>query len=417
MVNPNVEQYKIAGALDVPDIDVHAHLRLGRRQQHAFGRHRRAVDRADGRRPSPTRSRMRSGRGSSRFPSRPKSVLEAVDRDGSDRERRPGMKPSPSFARRPSEEAARVTATPRQLAQSRRRGPPRPDEGRSRQPQDGRLDRRTSPATTRSRLGPPAKIGALATLARIADDPGLRRAYPALAARGRRAPRLRRSATWRRSEATSARGPAAGTTGSRSSTAARRADSDCFARDGENRFHAIFDTDLLCCCIHPSATRERRSLAYGAKLDIGRPEGASALCRSTTSFIAPCDDATRENALEPGEIVDAATLPRAARRHPVGLSEVQGEGVLRLAAGRDLRGPRDRRRHDAQARVVLGSVAPTPCRSKAAEAVLVGGKPGDELARRAAEAAVRERKPLSQKAYKVRLARVELERALREARA
>jgi xanthine dehydrogenase YagS FAD-binding subunit len=69
--------------------------------------------------------------------------------------------------------------------------------------------------------------------------------------------------------------------------------------------------------------------------------------------------------------------------------------------------------HDA--RVVFGSVAPIPYRSKAAEAVLEGGHPGDDLARRAAEAAVRDAKPLSQTAYKVPLAKVELERALRQA--
>jgi xanthine dehydrogenase YagS FAD-binding subunit len=64
---------------------------------------------------------------------------------------------------------------------------------------------------------------------------------------------------------------------------------------------------------------------------------------------------------------------------------------------------------------VYGSVAPTPYRSKEAEAVLNGARPGPELARRAAEAAVASARPLSQTAYKARLAKVELERALKEA--
>jgi len=67
------------------------------------------------------------------------------------------------------------------------------------------------------------------------------------------------------------------------------------------------------------------------------------------------------------------------------------------------------------ARVFFGSVAPVPYRSKEAEAALNGSKPGPETAKRAAEAAVSAAKPLSQNAYKVRLARIELERALREA--
>ena len=68
-----------------------------------------------------------------------------------------------------------------------------------------------------------------------------------------------------------------------------------------------------------------------------------------------------------------------------------------------------------QPRVVLGSVAPTPRRCPEAEKVLAGARPSEDLVRRAAEAAVQGARPLGQNAFKVRLARVELERALREA--
>ena len=65
-------------------------------------------------------------------------------------------------------------------------------------------------------------------------------------------------------------------------------------------------------------------------------------------------------------------------------------------------------------RVVLGSVAPTPRRATEAEAVLRGARAAPEVAARAAEAAVAGAKPLKQNAFRVRLARVTLERALRE---
>ncbi|MGH9317969.1 MAG: FAD binding domain-containing protein, partial [Thermoanaerobaculia bacterium] len=68
-----------------------------------------------------------------------------------------------------------------------------------------------------------------------------------------------------------------------------------------------------------------------------------------------------------------------------------------------------------EARVVLGSVAPTPRRAKEAEAALVGARAGAEVASKAAHAAVSRAAPLSQNAYKVRLTRVLLERALKEA--
>ena len=64
---------------------------------------------------------------------------------------------------------------------------------------------------------------------------------------------------------------------------------------------------------------------------------------------------------------------------------------------------------------MLGHVAQVPWRSKEAEAVLNGSRPTPELIKKAALAAVSGAKPLSQNAYKVRLARVTLERTLRAA--
>jgi len=68
-----------------------------------------------------------------------------------------------------------------------------------------------------------------------------------------------------------------------------------------------------------------------------------------------------------------------------------------------------------QARVVLGSVAHKPWRSAEAEAVLVG-QPADEATfQRAAEAALRDARPLAQNAHKVELGRRSVVRALMRA--
>jgi xanthine dehydrogenase YagS FAD-binding subunit len=264
----------------------------------------------------------------------------------------------------------------------------------------------------RIEAGPPAKVGALATLSRIADDPGLRASYPALAAAaaGAATPQIRHMATlggnlcqrprcwYYRLEEFDCR---------------KKGGSECFARDGENRFHAIFDTDLMCCCVHPSAAGTAL-LAYGATLDVLGPKGRRQLPMDRF-FFRPVDDATRENTLEPGDIVESVLIPAPAagsRSVYRKLKEKESfdwplvEVCVSLAiAGGAVRG----------ARVVFGSVAPTPYRSRAAEAALEGGRPSEELARRAAEAAVGDAKPLAQNAYKVPLAKVELERALRQA--
>ena len=69
------------------------------------------------------------------------------------------------------------------------------------------------------------------------------------------------------------------------------------------------------------------------------------------------------------------------------------------------------------ARIVLGSVSPVPRRAQEAEALLIGARVNTELIAKAAEAAVAGATPLAQNAYKVRMARVMVERALREAMA
>ena len=264
----------------------------------------------------------------------------------------------------------------------------------------------------RIEAGPPARIGALATLAKLAADQGLRKSYPALAdaALGAATPQIRHMATlggnlcqrprcwYYRLEEFDCR---------------KKGGSECFARDGENRFHAIYDSDLLCCCVHPSATGTAL-LAYGAKLSIVSPRGNHALSIEEF-FHRPTEDATTENTLQPGEIIEAVSIPALAagtRSVYRKLKEKESfdwpivETCVRVTIS-------DGRIQDP--RVVFGSVAPTPIRLPQAEAVLAGAAPSAELARRAAEAAVQSAKPLSQNAYKVRLARVELERALLQA--
>jgi xanthine dehydrogenase YagS FAD-binding subunit len=264
----------------------------------------------------------------------------------------------------------------------------------------------------RIETGPPGKVGALATLASIAAHPGLRKHYPALsaAAAGAATPQIRNMATlggnlcqrprcwYYRLEEFDCR---------------KKGGSDCFAKDGENRFHAAFDSDLLCCCVHPSATGTALS-AYGATVQIVSAKGKRSLPMETF-FYRPTEDATRENTLAPGEIVEAVALPApppGARSVYRKLKEKESFDwpLVEVAVALGISGGAIR-----DARVVFGSVAPTPYRSREAEAVLKGARPGPELARKAAEAAVGAARPLSQNAYKVRLARVELERALREA--
>jgi xanthine dehydrogenase YagS FAD-binding subunit len=65
--------------------------------------------------------------------------------------------------------------------------------------------------------------------------------------------------------------------------------------------------------------------------------------------------------------------------------------------------------------VALGHVAPTPWPSPQAEAALKSQAANEDTAKKAADAALANAKPLSQNAYKVQLARVAVKRAILKA--
>jgi xanthine dehydrogenase YagS FAD-binding subunit len=70
------------------------------------------------------------------------------------------------------------------------------------------------------------------------------------------------------------------------------------------------------------------------------------------------------------------------------------------------------RNNGGNAEIVLGHVAPIPWRVPKAAEVLAGHTPDEELATRAGEAAVEGATPLSGNAYKVRLVKTAVKRAI-----
>jgi xanthine dehydrogenase YagS FAD-binding subunit len=68
-----------------------------------------------------------------------------------------------------------------------------------------------------------------------------------------------------------------------------------------------------------------------------------------------------------------------------------------------------------QARIALGGVAATPWRASAAEAKLIGQPIDDTTLNAAAEAAFEQAKPREHNAFKVKLGKLTMIRALRQA--
>ena len=183
----------------------------------------------------------------------------------------------------------------------------------------------------------------------------------------------------------------------------------CDAKEGQNEYHAIFETGGPCVAVHASSAAPAL-IALGARARVAGPQGSREIDLEKF-FALPSADVLRENVLGPNEIVTHVIVPRGTRhtatyvvRHktandwPVGLASVA------LALGKD--------GTCGSARVVLGCVAPIPWRSKDAEKALAGKKITAATATAAAAAAVKGAKPLSHNGYKVRTARTAVKRAI-----
>ena len=217
----------------------------------------------------------------------------------------------------------------------------------------------------RSRPGRRRRIGALATLARDRRrTPALQQALPRAGRRGRR---RRDAPDPQHGDARRQPLPAAAllvlpARGVRLPQEGRhRSASRC---EGENRFHAIFDTDLLCCCVHPSATGTALS-AYGAQPRRRLAEGQAHARRSTSSSTAR---RTTRRARTRSRRARSSSRGRPAGPRPDRARSTGSSRRRSPSTGRSSRPASCCRRSRAasirNARVVFGSVAPTPYRSQ-----------------------------------------------------
>ena len=255
------------------------------------------------------------------------------------------------------------------------------------------------------------RIGALTTLGELADDATLKKDYPAVAEAVIEAasPQIRNMAT------------IGGNLCQRPRCWYFRSGLGLSPKDeagkdivgaGDNRYHAILGNEGAVKFVSPS-TLAPILIAHRAKLTLEGPRGKRELPLEKF-FIAPKTASDREHDLGPNEIVTELVLPASAgwsAAHYEIRQKAAFDWPLAVAAvslkmsGKNVQA----------ARVVLGYVAPTPWLSPAAEKALTGQAISEDMAERAAAAALATAKPLSQNAYKVQLARVALKRAILKA--
>ncbi|WP_256221738.1 xanthine dehydrogenase family protein subunit M [Variovorax sp. OK605] len=111
-----------------------------------------------------------------------------------------------------------------------------------------------------------------------------------------------------------------------------------------------------------------------------------------------------------GLSIGALATNTKTANHPLVRENYPPFAMVSVAAALDMDGSEIR-----QARVVLGVVAHKPWRSAEAEAILVGQRADEATFKRAAEAALRDARPLAHNAHKVELARRSVVRALMRA--
>ena len=191
-----------------------------------------------------------------------------------------------------------------------------------------------------------------------------------------------------------------------------RLDGRDMVREGDNRYHAVFGTDGPALFVTPSTVVPLLAV-LGADVTIVAPDEARTV-PVLELYRAPTDGSQSEHTLGPGEIVASLWIPapsgRIAAAYEVRPGKSLDWSLATAAVSLALEGGRVR-----DARVVLGQVAPVPWRSRAAEEALAGAKLDEDSIRAVGRAAVDDASPLSMNGYKVQLARVAVERALRRA--
>ena len=131
-------------------------------------------------------------------------------------------------------------------------------------------------------------------------------------------------------------------------------------------------------------------------------------------FVTPRDASARETALRPDEILTEILVPPARGAHNT-TYEIRQKTALDWPLATASVVLKMRGMSVADARVVLGHVAPAPWRAEAAGKVLAGKTLTPALAEEAGKAAVEGATPLSGNGYKVQLVRTAVKRALLEA--
>jgi xanthine dehydrogenase YagS FAD-binding subunit len=252
------------------------------------------------------------------------------------------------------------------------------------------------------------RIGGLATLAEIEEQPGIREKLLILseAAGEAASPQIRNAGTI---AGNICQRPFCWYFRSASFNCLRKGGQACYTVTGDGRFHAILGGGPSY-IVHPSDTAPAL-VALDAQIKIAGPSGERVMPLEKF-FVLPSVDFKRENILKPAEIVTEIFVPypkpgSKGYYHKVRERLAWDHAIVSIATVVQSSGGVAR-----EARVVLGGVAPIPWRAPKAEQFLRGKKIDEETSQKAGDIALEGARPLKDNVYKVEMAKSLIQRAL-----
>jgi xanthine dehydrogenase YagS FAD-binding subunit len=251
------------------------------------------------------------------------------------------------------------------------------------------------------------RLGALTTLAEIAAHPVINERYSALAQSAAHAatPQVRNAATiggnllqrprcWY----------------FRSRQFNQLPDAAIPLQDREHQYHAIFD-NATTAMVHAS-TLATALIAYGATVHVVGPQGRKRSVLLKEFLLPPDGKRDRDTTLERNEILTHISIPALSPNtravyHKQTERDSYDWPIFDIAVVLTQQG-----NFIDSAAIVIGSVAPTPMRALAIEAIIKGHAMSEAIASEAAQAAIRGATPFDRNAYKVPMLAAVLRRTL-----
>ena len=194
----------------------------------------------------------------------------------------------------------------------------------------------------------------------------------------------------------------------------REPGSGCGALEGINRMHAVFGWSDKCVAVHPSDMCVAR-VALDAAVKVQGTDGKEKSIPFADFHRLPGDTPEKDTNLARGELITAIEIPKnnlTAHSYYLKVRDRSSYAfaLVSVAAALDLDGKKIR-----QARIALGGVAHKPWRATEAEKFLAGKDATEQNFKLAAEAEMKNARPLSHNKFKIEMGKRAIARALTQA--